>query len=65
MNFSKKVISTSVFRILKFNFHLSSRVSAGKIWRQQNGLPKLQTSKGPLVDLPDYSFLGKNLVIKK
>ena len=38
--------------------HLSSLLGAGKIWRQKHGLPKLQTAKGPLIDLPDYSFIG-------
>ncbi len=45
-------------RILNSNLHLSSRIDAGKLWRQKNKLPKLQTARGPLIDLPDYSFLG-------
>jgi hypothetical protein len=39
------------------NFHVSCRLGAGKLWRQKVGLPKLQTARGPLTDLPDYSFL--------
>lgn len=41
------------------NISSSSIVSAGKVWRQSNNLPKLQTARGPLIDLPDYSFVGK------
>ena len=47
-----------ILRIFNSNLHLSSRVDAGKLWRQRNKLPKLQTARGPLIDLPDYSFLG-------
>jgi hypothetical protein len=37
-----------------------SRLEAGKLWRQSVGLSKLQTSRGPLIDLPDYSFVGNS-----
>ena len=51
-------LSTSVpFRQAVLNIHVSSQLGAGKLWRQKVGLPKLQTAKGPLTDLPDYSFL--------
>ena len=56
-------------RILKSNFNInqvqtsslntSGYLFAGKLWRMSVGLPKLQTAKGSLTDLPDYSFLGK------
>ena len=39
--------------------HTAEVLKSGKIWRQSVGLPKLQTARGPLVDLPDYSFTGK------
>ena len=38
--------------------HSSSKVEAGKLWRQNNNLPKLQTARGLLIDTPDYSFKG-------
>lgn len=43
--------------------HASANVQSGKIWRQSVGLPKLQTVRGPLIDLPDYSFIGNPLLI--
>jgi hypothetical protein len=39
-------------------FNTTSQLNAGKKWRQSVGLPKLQTARGALIDLPDYSFLG-------
>jgi large subunit ribosomal protein L52 len=43
--------------IPKLSLNTSSALGAGKLWRQNVGLPKLQTARGPLIDLPDYSFV--------
>lgn len=43
----------------KSYINTSCSLSAGKQWRQKNGLSKLQTARGPLIDLPDYSFTGR------
>ena len=56
--YTKHATVSNILRIFNSNLHLSSRVDAGKLWRQRNKLPKLQTARGPLIDLPDYSFLG-------
>ena len=45
---------------LNLNFNTAASLNAGKLWRMSVGLSKLQTAKGSLIDLPDYSFLGKN-----
>ena len=48
-------------------FNTTSQLNAGKLWRQSVGLPKLQTARGALIDLPDYSFLGsyfKSMILK-
>ncbi len=53
--------STSIRNIILSdikNISSSTRFDAGKLWRQSVGLPKLQTARGPLIDLPDYSFVG-------
>lgn len=59
--FTKKAIDLSAIsfvRCLRLRIHLTNHVQSGKLWRQQNGLAKLQTAKGPLIDTPDYSFLS-------
>ena len=58
MNLTKQLNPNCVIRIFKSNLHLTQQVAAGKLWRQKNSLPKLQTARGPLIDLPDFSFLG-------
>ena len=55
-----QIQSKSITKLVIVNIHVSCQLKAGKIWRQQNGLSKLQTARGPLIDLPDYSFAGKN-----
>ena len=47
------------FQTPKSNFTTCEILYAGKLWRMSVGLPKLQTAKGKLVDLPDYSFTGE------
>lgn len=49
----------SFIRCFNLRIHLTNHIKSGKLWRQQNGLAKLQTAKGPLIDTPDYSFLGQ------
>ena len=56
-NLIKLAIETSAIN-LRAPVHVSCIVTAGKLWRQKVGLPKLQ-SKLSFIDLPDYSFLGK------
>lgn len=51
-------------QIGKSYFNTSCSLGAGKLWRQKHGLSKLQTARGPLIDLPDYSFKGKLIKIK-
>ena len=48
----------SVLKIFYSKLHLSKNLDSGKIWRQKNKLPKLQTALAALNDQPDYSFLG-------
>ena len=48
--YTKHATVSNILRIFNSNLHMSSR--------QRNKLPKLQTARGPLIDLPDYSFLG-------
>ena len=52
-----KKIQTLINLIPKSNLNTSLVLDAGKIWRQSAGLPKLQTARGPLIDMPDYSFV--------
>jgi hypothetical protein len=49
------------FQVLKSTIHTCNRLLAGKLWRMSVGLPKLQTARGSITDLPDYSFIGKSL----
>jgi hypothetical protein len=51
-------IKSEVLVMGKVFISTSSRQEAGKLWRQSNKLPKLQTARGPLTDLADYSFTG-------
>lgn len=53
----QNTILNSLITDVRF-FNSSAKVEAGKIWRQSVGLSKLQTARGPLIDLPDYSFVG-------
>jgi len=48
----------SVLRTFYSHLHLSHHLESGKLWRQKNKLPKLQTALASLNDKPDYSFLG-------
>lgn len=57
-SFIKLTVQTSL-KLTCSNFHVSLQLNAGKLWRQKVGLSKLQTARGPLTDLPDFSFLGK------
>ncbi|CAF0944802.1 unnamed protein product [Brachionus calyciflorus] len=50
------VVNKKFSIVTKSNVSTSLILSAGKLWRQKVGLPKLQTARGPLIDLPDYSF---------
>jgi hypothetical protein len=62
--FIRKLIDLSALNLIKnvnFKIHTTDQIRSGKLWRQQNGLAKLQTAKGPLIDTPDYSFLGKKV----
>lgn len=55
--FCVRTNSTPTFDLIrKFSFTLKN--DAGKLWRQSVGLSKLQTARGPIIDLPDYSFVG-------
>jgi hypothetical protein len=61
MIFLKSLYPTNINSVLlqfKNNLHTSECLRAGKLWRQEKALPKLQTKSGPLIDLPDYSFVG-------
>lgn len=60
--FAKHATFKSILQVSSLNLHSSARLDAGKLWRQKAGLPKLQTARGPLTDLPDYSFLGLNII---
>lgn len=54
-------------KLVQRYFNTTSQLNAGKLWRQSVGLPKLQTARGALIDLPDYSFLGsyfKSMIFK-
>lgn len=52
----------NIAKLFTANISVSCQLKAGKIWRQKNGLSKLQTARGPLTDLPDYSFIGKKIM---
>ncbi len=52
-----KLSTTVVVKQARSNIHVSFLLCSGKLWRQKVGLPKLQTARGPLTDLPDYSFV--------
>ncbi len=56
--FKLQITGKSLVNLSISNIHVSFQLKAGKLWRQKNGLPKLQTARGPLVDSPDYSFVG-------
>ena len=54
---NQKKLQSLINLIPKSNLNTSLALNAGKIWRQNAGLPKLQTARGPLIDMPDYSFV--------
>ena len=54
---NQKKIQTLINLIPKSNLNTSLALDAGKVWRQSAGLPKLQTARGPLIDMLDYSFV--------